>query len=255
MTGLGPLLRKEILEAWRTRRAPIVWGLFLLVGILSPLTAKYLPEILELALGDQMTVPIPTPTPGDAVLQLLKNFGQFGALAAIVLAMGAVATEKERGTAGFVLTKPATRASFLFAKLVALGFVLGVGTLLGISVGWAYTAILFEAQPILGWAAFAGLAWLALMAWGAITFLASTVARSATAAAGVGVVALLGLSIVAAVPQLGRFLPSGLDPGALALATGASVAAPELTTAIAGTLLIVVGCGLAAWLAFRRQEL
>jgi ABC-2 type transport system permease protein len=255
MTGLGPLLRKELLESWRTRRLPIVAGLFLLVGIMSPLTARYLPEILKAALGDQLTIPVPTPVPADAVLQLQKNVGQFGTLAAIVLAMGAVATEKERGTAAFLLTKPATRGSFLLAKLVALGVVLGISTILGVAVAWVYTAILFEVQPVAGWAALAVLAWMSLMAWAALTFLASTVTRSAMAAAGVGVVAFLGVSIIAAIPQIGRFLPPGLDGGALALATGATLAGAELATAVLGTATIIVGSGLIAWWSFRRQEL
>ena len=47
MTGLRVLLRKELREAWRTRRLPAVVVLFAVVGILSPLTARYLPEILK----------------------------------------------------------------------------------------------------------------------------------------------------------------------------------------------------------------
>lgn len=255
MTGFGILLRKELLESWRTRRLPVVVGLFLFVAILSPLTARYLPEILKAALGDQMTIPVPTPVAGDAVLQLQKNLAQFGALTAIVLAMGAIATEKERGTAAFILTKPATRASFLIAKLAALGAVLGLATAVAVIVAWIYTAILFEPLAIGGWVALALLSWLGLMAWASITFLASTVTRSAAAAAGVGVIALLVLSIVSAIPQVGRFMPSGLDPGALALAIGHDVKGPELATAILGTVVIIVGCTALAWLSFRRQEL
>lgn len=255
MTGLGILLRKELLESWRTRRLPVVVGLFLFVGIMSPLTARYLPEILKAALGDQMTIPVPTPVVADAVLQLQKNLAQFGALTAIVLAMTAIASEKERGTAAFILTKPATRAAFLLAKLGALGAVLGLGTVVAVAVAWAYTAVLFEPLPVGGWVALALLQWLGLMAWASITFLASTVTRSAAAAAGVGVIALLVLSIVSAIPQVGRFLPSGLDPGALAIAVGEVVKGPELATAILGTAVIVVGCTAVAWMSFRRQEL
>ncbi len=221
MTGFSVLLAKELRESWRTRRIPVVIALFLFVGILSPLTARYLPEILHLALGDQAaTIPIPTPTAADAVLQLQKNLGQFGALAAIVLAMGLVASEKERGTAAFLLTKPLSRSSFLLGKIVGLGAVLLLATVLAILAGWVYTAILFSPQPLGGWLALALLTWLALMAWAAITFLASTVLPSAAAAAGVGVGALLLISLVAAIPPVGRWLPSGLDPPALALATG-----------------------------------
>ena len=67
-------------------------------------------------------------------------------------------------------------------------------------MAWVYTAILFEPLPIGGWVVMAVLAWLALLAWAAITFLASTATGSTTAAAGLGFVALIGLSILAVDP-------------------------------------------------------
>lgn len=255
MIGLGVLLRKELLESWRTMRIPIVFGLFLVLGIISPLTARYLPEILKAALGPQLTVPIPEPTTADSIIQLQKNLGQFGALTGIVLAMGLVATEKERGTAAFILTKPASRGSFLGAKLAALAIVLGLATGVAVAVAWLYTAILFEPGSVLGWIAMGFLAWLALAVWTAITFAASAVTGSAMAAAGVGFVGLVGVSIVSAIPPVGHWLPSGLDEPARQLALGTSIAAGDLATAIVGSaLLILVPVGL-AWLSFRRQEL
>ena len=95
MSGMSVLLRKELLESWRTMRLPIVAGLFLVVGLTSPLLAKFLPEIITAATGDQIpAIPIPTPVAVDAIDQLWKNLAQFGAFAAIVLAMGSVATER-----------------------------------------------------------------------------------------------------------------------------------------------------------------
>ncbi len=257
MTGLRVILGKELREAWRTRRLPAVLVLFAVIGILSPLTARYLPEILKAALGEELPLPIPTPMAADAVLQLQKNLGQLGAFAAIILAMGTVANEKERGTAAFLLTKPLSRRAFLGAKLAALGVVLGVATLVAVAVGWVYTAILFEPGPAGGWIALAVLTWLGLSCWAAITFLASTVLGSAAAAAGIGVLALVVVSLIAAIPAVGRFLPPGLDAPALALATGqtSGLAPDELATAVLGSALLIAGAGLAAWLSFRRQEL
>ncbi len=117
-------------------RLPIVAGLFLLVGLTSPLLAKFLPEIIKAAAGDQLpTIPIPTPVTTDSVAQLWKNLAQFGAFAAIVLAMGSVATERDRGTAAFVLSKTVSRGTFLGAKVAGLGLVLGLCTSLAVVVG------------------------------------------------------------------------------------------------------------------------
>lgn len=251
------LLHKELIESWRTRRLPAVLIMFIAIGLLAPITAKYLPEIIKAALGDQITVPLPTPKAADAVVQLQKNLGQLGAFAAIVLAMNAVAGEKERGTAAFLLTKPVSRGGFIGAKLAALGLVLALAVVAAIVVGWVYTAILFEPLPIAGWVALGVLTWLGLSVWAALTFLASTVTGSAAAAAGIGIVALIVLSLISVIPQIARFLPPALDGPALALATGttADLASDTLASAIVGSIVLLVLSALGAWLAFRRQEL
>ena len=209
MSGFGVLLRKELREAWRTRRLPVVALLFLAVGIISPLSARYMNEILKMALGDQMPITLPAPTAVSALEQLQKNLGQLGALAAIALAMGSVSGELDKGTAAMILAQPVGRPAFLLAKLMAIATVLGACVALAVVVAWTYTTILFEVQPIGGWIAMGVLSWLGLLAWAAVTFLASAVTGSTTAAAGIGFVALIGISFAAIIPALDRLLPTG----------------------------------------------
>jgi ABC-2 type transport system permease protein len=260
MRGWSILLGKELLESWRTYRLPVVIGLFALVGLSSPLLARFLPEIITATAGDQLggAIVLPTPTVADAVSQVQKNVGQFGALAAIILAMGAVSTELERGTAAFLLARPVGRGAFLAAKALAIGLVLLVAVVVAVALGWLYTAILFEPPPIAGWLAMAGLAWLALAAWAAITFLASTVTGSSGAAAGIGFVALLVLSIVSAIPALGRFTPAGLTGPAAALAMGtgsAGVLGLEMWLPIVASILLIALALAGSVVAFWRREL
>lgn len=257
MSGFPILLRKELLEAWRTRRLPVLAVLFVVVGILSPLTARYLNEILGAALGDQLPVVLPEPTAAMAIEQLQKNLGQLGALGAIALAMVSVAGELDRGTAALVLAQPATRPAFLLAKLAGIAAVLAVCTALGVAVAWVYTAILFEPLPIAGCLALAVLEWLALLAWASLTFLASTVTGSTMAAAGLGFVALVAVSLVAVVPALDHLLPTGLAAPAALLATGQSAAVDggALAASILGTVVLVAACAGIAVASFRRREL
>jgi ABC-2 type transport system permease protein len=253
MTGLATLLRKELLEQWRTARLPVVATVFLLVGLSSPLLARFTPEILKAVGGDQFQIVLPTPTAADAYDQLAKNLGQFGALIAILLSMGSVATEKERGTAALLLTKPASRAAFLIAKVVAIATTLGVSTAIAGAGAWFYTLVLFEPLPVGGFVAAAILQWLALVSYSAITFVGSTLTRSALAAAGLGVAALLVLGIASIVPAIGRYLPGGLGAPAHGLALGEAnvdVVGPTIAAVV-----LIVGLVTAAWMAFRRQEL
>jgi ABC-2 type transport system permease protein len=253
MIGFAALLRKELLEQWRTTRLPVVATVFLLVGLSSPLLARFTPEILEAVGGDQFKIVLPTPTAADAYDQLAKNLGQFGILIAVLLAMGSVATEKERGTAALILTKPAGRAAFLVAKLAAIATTLGVATAIAAAGAWFYTFVLFEPLPIAGFAAATVLLWLSLVAFAAITFLGSTLTRSALAAAGLGVAAFIVLGILSIVPAIAPYLPTGLGAPARALALGLS--GVDIVGPTAAAVVLVVGLVLVAWLSFRRQEL
>jgi ABC-2 type transport system permease protein len=253
MKGLVPLLRKELLEQWRTTRLPVVATVFLLVGLSSPLLARFTPEILRAVGGDQFQIVLPPPTVADAYDQLAKNLGQFGALIAVLLAMGSVATEKERGTAALILSKPVGRGAFLVAKLLAIALTLGISTTIAAAGAWFYTFVLFEPLPAAGFIAGTVLQLLALVSYAAITFVGSALTRSALAAAGLGVAAFIALGILGVIPAVARFLPTGLGAPARALALGqpgVDVVGPTIAT-----LSLIAGLVVVAWLAFRHQEL
>lgn len=253
MIGLGPLLRKELLEAWRTRRALVVAIVFTAFGIASPYLARYLPELIKSLAGGQVQIVIPPPTVGDAIDQFQKNLGQAGILTAVLLAMGSVAVEKERGTAALVLSKPASRGAYLLAKMLAMAATLGVGLLLASVGGYAYTALLFKALPGIGWAAMTGLLLLMLVVYAALTFLGSVLTRSAIAAAGIGVAGLVVVGVVSVLPTIGAYTPGGLSAPGRALALGADPG--QLVGPVLVNLGLLAGLFAVAWVAFRRQEL
>lgn len=259
MNGFGVLLGKELREQIRTYRLPVAAIVFLLFGISSPVLARYTKELLNL-LGGQATGGIqfvlPDPTAADAIGQLLKNVGQFGILMAILLAMGAVATEKDRGTAALILTKPASRLAFLLAKLVAIAVTLGVSVGVAFVFGWIYTVSLFDNTALnpAGYVAMAVFLWLTILAYAALTLLGSTLTSSVAGGAGFGVVALIVTSVVAALPTIGAFMPTALNGPAANLALGRPIVV-DLWQPLLGTLLFICVPFALAWLSFRRQEL
>ncbi len=188
MDGFGLFLRKELRESLRTNRVLVVAAIFALLGIISPLTAKYTPELLK-ALGTSgggITISLPTPTVKDAIAQFIKNVAGTGIFVAILLPMGLVAREKERGTAAFVLTKPVTRAAFLSAKLVALMLTLTLGVAVGALATYWYTALLFTPIALGGFVVSSALVLLSLMVYASFTFLGSTLANGQLPAVGIG---------------------------------------------------------------------
>jgi ABC-2 type transport system permease protein len=255
MSGFRVLLGKELGEQVRTLRLVVLAIVFASFGILSPLTARYLPDLINMLGADQLgiVITLPTPSLADAVDQMLKNVSQFGVLAAILLAMGSVATEKDRGTAAFVLTKPASRAAFLGAKIVAIAVDLFLAVLAAGIAGFGYTTYLFSAPPVGGYAAMCLLLWLSLVVYASLTFLGSTLTRSAAAGAGIGFAFLVLTGILGAVPAIGRFTPGGLLGPARALGLG--TAPGDLLGPIVVNLALVGVLAAASWAVFRHQEL
>lgn len=254
MTGFAVLLRKELFEQWRTMRLGIVTGLFLAFGILSPILAKYTPEIIgALVPAGSIPLTIPTPTTKDAIDQFVKNVGSTLTLAGILLAMGLVAAEKERGTAAFILTKPAGRGAFIAAKFAALAVTLGVAMAVAGGAAYGYTAWLFEAPPIAGYAAMCVLLWLGQLVIASATLLGSALVRSVAPAAGIGFAAFIGASILSALPTIGRYTPPGLLGPAAALGLGEDPG--PLLGPVAINVTLAAGAVILAWISFRRQEL
>jgi ABC-2 type transport system permease protein len=255
MEGFGVLLRKELREAVRSNRLLVVGVVFLLLGIISPVTAKYTPELLKLVGTSQsgVQITVPPPTVADAIAQYLKNVAGTGILVALLLPMGMVAREKERGTAAFVLTKPVVRQAFLAAKLVALLALLLAGVALAAAATYFYTAILFAPIALGGFVACSLLVLLSLLVYAMLTLLGSTLTSSQLAAAGVGLAAWVAISLIGVIPRAAQFTPAGLLEPASALARGASP--PHLVASVLANVALCAVVAALAWFSFRRQEL
>ena len=255
MRGYRAILEKEIVEAWRSYRIAVVCGLFVVLGIALPFVVQSLPAITRLfgqvdpVIGiDQTGVP-------DVIDVLVRLLWQLGAVAAIFLAMGSLATERAAGTAAFVLAKPVSRGAFVWAKFVALAMILGLATALAVIGSWGYVSLLFERQSVGDWAVLWLLAWLSALVYGAITLAASSVVRSPLGAAAIGFMAFAVLALASTVITLNPWLPTGLAE--VAQATVLGELGPDLDpgrTVAASVGLIAAALGV-AWLRFRREDL
>ena len=246
------VLRKELVEQWRTRRLVVVAVVFLFFGFLSPLGAKLLPDLLE-GLGDSggVVFEIPPPTAQDALLQYVKNMSQFGVLLAVLLAMGAVAREKERGTAAMVLSKPVSRADFLLGKFVALTLVFGLCLALAGLACYYYTVVLFEGTGEARFVEMNLLLGLFIEFYLAVTLLGSTVARSQVVAGGLGLGAVFVVAILGVLPRFGDYMPTALLDWARALMAGTGEPAWGAVVVSLGVIVVCLG---AALVVFERQE-
>ncbi len=246
-------LRKELLEQWRSYRLLVVGAVLLLMGLASPLFAKYTPEFFKLLpMGDEIAKLMPAPTAADAVEQYLKNTSQFGILLALLMTMGAVAQEKDKGTAALMLVKPLPRGVFLAAKFVALGLTFAVSILVSGLACYYYTLLLFEALDIAAWLALNGLLLMMVLVYVALTLFCSTLTRSQVVGGGLAFALMIVLTTAGAIPRVGEYLPGQLMAWAREVMAGSGSASwPALWASLGLILVVLVG----AWQIFDRQEL
>lgn len=254
ITGYRELLEKEIIEAWRAHRLVLVAALYILLGISAPVIIRYLPDIQslfgpvneELGLGE-LGLP-------DAIDLVVRNMVQFGSIAAVLLAMGSVAGERERGTLTLTLSKPVSRTAFLLAKFVSIAMVLALATALGILAMYLYSTLLYGATDPVAWCQVGLVLLLAVLVPASITFLGSVFAASSLGAGALGVLSLVILSSGSTLPTASPWFSSGLAEIARAtpLEGVGSDLDPFQTIAVsAGIVLVAL---LLSWWRFRRAD-
>jgi ABC-2 type transport system permease protein len=250
----GTAVRHELNLQWRTRRALVMVAVFVLFGLASPMLAKFTPELLKSVPGaEQFAGLIPEPTAADAVAQYIKNLTQFGFVLVILLGMGAVAGEKDKGTAAIILSKPLPRWAFLLSKFAAQGVVYFVALLLGTLAAYYYTLVLFEPLalgPFL-WGGF--LLWLWTLVFTAVTLLASTIAKSIGSGAGLALLGAVLLLILGGIPQVAQFFPGALVGWAAQLGLPGDV--PFSGAALAANGVLILLFLITAVALFERQEI
>jgi ABC-2 type transport system permease protein len=247
------VFRKEMQEQWRTHRFLIVMAVFAAFGLASPLLAKFTPEMLKAIPGvpPQLLAAIPAPTITDAVTQYVKNMSQFGILLGLLMAMGVVVQEKERGTAAFFLSRPVSRETFILAKFAALAIVFILSLALAAIGCWYYTLVLFAPLAWGPFLALNGLMLLVFLVYISLALLASTLARTNGMAVGLAFVALILLGGIGALPSIGEFFPGRLFSWGTTLMMGGNGTAWPAFGVSLGILLTSL-C--TACIIFRQQE-
>ncbi len=144
------LLRKELLESIRSYRM-LIWAVVCaFFGILSPVAAYYMPNVLEyLGSSQNMVFVVSQVTYTDALEQYIKNFTQIGSIIIIFLTMGLVAAEKEDGLLQFLWVRPISAAVILLAKAISLVCMVFLGLCLATVLTSIYTIYLFKAFPVM----------------------------------------------------------------------------------------------------------
>lgn len=191
MMTLMTLLRKELLEQWRTRKILILAIVFLFIAVSSPVIAKLTPELLKSITVPGITINLPPPTYLDSLDQFIKNTSQVAMLVLIFVVAGAVSDEKNRKTLEILLTKPVSRMLFIVSKFKAYFISISLIFAAGSTIFYLYTASTFDYFNVWNFMIMAANVLVYILMITSITILASTFVKNSIAAGGIGFVSYI----------------------------------------------------------------
>lgn len=211
MNSFLTFVEKEWTELCRTKRLYLLLGIFALFGMVSPILARYMQEIISASMGKSAPILVSEPIWSDSWIQFYNNLSQMGGISVLLLFMNSICGEKQAKTASLTLTKNLSPAEFLTAK-----FVVSVGSVLfaflpAVLLCLGYTYYLFgyagEWKDILTGAFIFMIFMVVLLS---TVMLASTLAITSAFAAMLAFGGYLILILSTYLPMVGSLLPGAL---------------------------------------------
>jgi ABC-2 type transport system permease protein len=167
------LWRLEWLRLIRTKRWIALVGVFVFFGLLGPLTARYLGEIIDFAGGELegATIEFPPPVPADGMTQFVSNAMQIGTLVAVIVAAGALAFDAIPEMGVFLRTRVESVREILVPRVVVTTGAVLAAFLVGALTAWYETWALIGAPDTgavlagIGSACFSSCSWSRWWRW------------------------------------------------------------------------------------------
>jgi ABC-2 type transport system permease protein len=251
------LFKKEWLEM--SRNFKLLWMplVFILLGIMQPVTSYYLPQILKAAgeLPEGAVFDIPMPSSAEVLVGTLGQYSQIGVLVLALGFMGIIAGERSSGVAGMILVKPVSFTSYITAKWLSAVILTGISFFLGMLASWYYTKLL------IGDIAFSTLlngslvyfVWLAFLI--TVTVLFSSFLKSSGIVAFVTIIiAILLSAITSLLSKWMTWSPANLSGHSYSIFMTES-AGDHFTLVLTVSLALIIGLLILATQLFSRKEL
>lgn len=254
MRAYFTFIQKELMESLRTYKLLIMLAVFLLFGMLGPLTAKLTPKLLEALATDGIKIIVPEPTALDSWAQFFKNISQMGFIILAILFSGMMASEFIHGTLTNILTKGLPRSTVILSKFTMASAVWTISYLLCFGVSYAYTAYFWSTDRIANllysviclW--LFGILLLAVIMLGGVLFKNSYGCLLFAA----GFTAILFLLNI--VPGFQKYNPVALVSNNMSLLTG-GILPKDLTASLAISILLVIICIASAISVFNKKQI
>ena len=242
MNQITALFKKEAVESVRNFKLFILFAVFIIIGIISPLTAYLMPDIMEMVMEDAGVIfELPAVTSLDSYVQFFSNMNQLG-LPILVIVTGSILTNEFSGnTLVNLLTKGLKRHNVMLVKFLYTSLMWTVVYVSGAVTAYLYTIYYWdnELENIL--AAF-GLTWLYGIFLISVIMLASAIFRISFLGVLFTVLGLVIVMIILSIyPQTADCLPQYLISSNAELLTGEAGMSDIMTAALitAGASILI----------------
>lgn len=198
MRQLGIIYKKEILEMARNYKWIWLPLVFILLGIMQPVSTYYMPQILEQfgGLPEGAIIEIPIPSGAEMIVNTLSQFSSIGVLVIVLAFMGQISSEISSGVANMIMVKAVKYTNFIIGKWFAAVSLTLVCLALGYLSAWYYTDLLFEPVEItrIAFSYFIYSLWFVVII--TLTILFSTLLKSIGGTAFLTILTTIGLTIL-----------------------------------------------------------
>ncbi|MGC9002389.1 MAG: ABC transporter permease subunit [Dictyoglomus sp.] len=209
------LMKKEWKELVKTGKIYVLLFVFLFFSIGSPVIAKFTPDIIKsLASGSEMQgiiIHLPPPTWKDALLQFFKNLNQIVFIVIVIVFIGSISEEKNRGTASILLSFGVERKKWLLSKFLFQLFVTFIFVLFSYILCAYYTYFLFKEISIYS-SLFATLLYLIYVFFVlSLLIFSSSLGKNTIQSAGIFFAIFIIFNLISIFPNLNDYNPMSLS--------------------------------------------
>lgn len=254
MRGYTAFIKKEFLEQLRTYRALILLSVFFLFGLMSPVTAKLLPEILSGMEMQGMVITLQEATAMDAYSQFFKNTTQMGIIVILLVFGGILSNELTRGTLINILAKGLGRHTLILSKYTAALVLWTIALAFSGLVNQGYTMYLFDSSEVQNIVFSLFLLWLFGAFLLALIILSSILSGGSFGGLILTATVLGGLLLLDVVPAMDKFNPIYLTSHPMELLSG-SLKPTDTLLPIMITVSMIIFCIVASAALFQKKKI
>lgn len=139
---------KEFTEYVRTYKLFVLIIVFTILGLMNPLTAKFMPEIFKSLMPEGVQIELPPPSSLDSWAQFFKNVTQTGLVVTIVIFSGMISREYEKGTLVNIITKGLSRKTVILSKLTASTILWTASYWICFTITFGYTRYFWKGETV-----------------------------------------------------------------------------------------------------------